>query len=95
MKNFDVGDEVIVTYIPKPNEYNGKVYINYTIKSMNFKNKSELHFTDLEKEELEKVGISTSDMPSPRKLIKSENGKIKLGGLYYQIKDIELELITS
>ena len=93
--NFDEGDEVIITYLENPNTYNGKEYINNNIRFMKFKDSGEIGFTDDEKEELDAVGINTKDLPAPRVKIKSENGKIKLNGLFYQVKEIELELITS
>jgi hypothetical protein len=90
---YQIGDEVKVTYTSKENEYNGRIYYNKNISYMTFKNKGDVPFTNEEKETLEEEGVDISKMKGPKKILKSENGVVKLGGIFYRIKDIELELL--
>lgn len=91
---FDIGDEVIITYIVQENPYNGKVYHNNMISHMEYMDKGKNQFSEEEKKVLESTP-NVKVKPTSDKIIKSENGKVKLGGIYYRIKNIELELIDN
>jgi hypothetical protein len=94
-QKFDKGDEVLIGYVVVPNTYQGKTYHNNNISYMKFKNEGTVTFSRSEKEELERLGINTSKLESPPLIIKTDNGKIKLGGVTYRIKEVELELLQG
>jgi len=95
VNNFKEGDEVIVRYSIQDNPYNGKVYHNRVISNIEFKNKGDTQLTTENYELLEKIGYSPKNKPLAAHLIKSENGVLKMGGLNYRIKEIEVELIKN
>ena len=88
------GDEVIVTYSIQDNPYNGKVYHNKVISRIEFKNKGDTQLTTENYKLLEEIGYKGKQIPAAH-LIKSENGVLKMGGLNYRIKEIEVELIKD
>lgn len=92
---YNSGDEVSITYVVSEKESNGKIYKNNSISLMKYLNESEPTFSKTEKELLEEVGINTDKLQSPNRIIKSENGVFKMGGLNYRIKSIEMELIQN
>ena len=92
-EKFDIDDEVIVTYVVKKNEYNGKTFYNRNISNIKLKDEGEVVFTQEEKDELEDQGINTSELKGEPTILKSVNGKIRICGITYKIKDIELELV--
>jgi len=92
---FNEGDEVEITYVTIEKESNGRVYKNNSISLMRYLSEPEPTFSKTEKELLEEVGVNTDKLQSPNKVLKSENGVFKLGGLNYRIKSIELELIQN
>jgi YHS domain-containing protein len=95
LEDFSEGDTVNITYYISENKYNGKTYENCNIVSMRDFNDEPIGFTEEDKEILDEVGQDTTKLPSPKVINKSVNGKIKLNGLMYKIKEIELELITN
>lgn len=92
---FDEGDEVIVNYVSKENEYNGKKFINHNISQMTFKDEPEQMFTKSMKDNLEKEGFKVDKLSGPMPILKSDNLKFKLGGINYRVKSVELELIEN
>jgi hypothetical protein len=92
---FDEGDEVIIQYTDKQNQYNGRTYTNHNITKMYFKNEPEPAFTTSMKETLQSDGIKVDKLSGPMPILKSDNLKFKLGGIYYRVKSIELELIEN
>ena len=95
MSKFDEGDYVVLSYVESKNEFNGRTYINKNVQNMEFKDKGVVSFSPSQREVLEESGVKVDKLQSPPLIIKSDNGKIKLGGIYYRIKDIELELIQN
>lgn len=91
---FNVGDEVEIVYTIQENPYNGKIYYNKVVSTMNFLNKGNVQLTEKNQELLEEIGYKGKKQ-KVEKIMKSENGVIKMGGLYYRIKDIEVELLDN
>lgn len=81
-------DEVVITYAVNTNTYMGRNTKYNSIIYMEYKNNGEHQFSKQNVSELKKVGITAKESD---KLIKSDNGIIKMGGLFYKIKNIELE----
>lgn len=94
LDKFEEGDDVIITYFVQENEYNGRTYFNRTVDRIEFKNKGQVELTEKNYELLEQIGYK-GQTPKARQIIKSENGVIKMGGLNYRIKDIEVELLIN
>jgi hypothetical protein len=94
LDSFEEGDEVIVTYTIQENNYQGRQFMNKVISRIEFKNKGEVPFSEKEREIIKEVHPSLK-IPKTNTTIKSENGVIKMGGLFYRIKNIEVEQITN
>lgn len=94
LDKFEEGDEVIITYFVQENAWGGKTYFNKTVERIEFKNKGQNELTEKNYEMLEEIGYK-GQTPKARQIIKSENGVIKMAGLNYRIKDIEVELLVN
>jgi hypothetical protein len=92
---FEINDIVEIAYTVQENEFNGKIYHNKVISSMNYKDRGEVQFNNKEKEVLEDIGYPKKNFTQTKVIIKSDNGVVKLGGLYYKIKNVELELLDN
>jgi hypothetical protein len=92
---FDEGDEVIVDYITKENQFNGRTFKNHNISSMKYLDDPEPTFSKTEKQILQDEGFKVDKLSNAMPILKSDNLKFKLGGLYYRVKSVELELIEN
>jgi hypothetical protein len=93
-ETFNKGDEVKLGFVIKENEFNGKVFQNQNITFMAPK-ELEGGFSKSQKEILKDSGVKVDKLSDPLPVIKSSNGVIKLMGVAYRIKDIELEIIKE
>lgn len=91
---YEQDDEVEIVYVLDENEYNGRVFVNKVIQNMNFLNRGNPQLTEDNYKKLEEIGYKGNKPKAERYLI-SQNGVIKLGGLNYRIKEIEVELLNN
>lgn len=85
----NIGNQVILNYNEQENTYEGRTFINKSIVSLeediNAKvDESDIRYSEQEKEELEKVNVST-DVKGPLEGIPFKSEPFKVSGFTYQI----------
>lgn len=88
---YESGDEVIVTYTIQVNQFNGKTYYNRVVDSIRFQEEGPIQITPKQYDDYNFTG----KRQELKTIINSENGVVKLGGLFYRIKNVELELLKN